>query len=433
MVTKAKAHKQHTPAVALVDCNNFYASCERVFDPKLEGKPIVVLSNNDGIVVAASKEAKAMGLKLGIPIFKAEEQVRTGQVHVFSSNYTLYGDLSQRVMDTLARFTPELEVYSIDEAFLNLAGFESRDLTAYGRDIRATVKQWTGVPVSIGIGETKTLAKIATRFAKKSAKADGVLNLVGSPHRNRALELTAVEDIWGVGRQYTKFLNRNGIATAHDLCSVNDVWVKKHMGVVGVRMVKELRGTPCIALEQCPPPKKEICVSRSFGKLVRTRAGIHEAVAFYATRAAEKLRRQRFSAGALMVFMTTNRFRDEPQYSKSTILEMPVATDSTGEIISFALRGADSIYREGYQFYKAGVVLTGLVPSNAIQTDLFHARDFEGSKRLMEALDHVNTVMGTGTLKYAAMGINQRWKTRFNKRSPRYTTRWSELPVAATG
>ena len=420
------------PPVALVDCNNFYASCERVFDPKLEGKPIVVLSNNDGIVVAASKEAKAIGLKLGVAIFKAEGLVRAAQVQVFSSNYTLYGDLSQRVMETLSHFTPELEVYSIDEAFLELSGFDGTDLTAYGRCIRDTVKRWTGIPVSIGIAETKTLAKIATRLAKKSAKAAGVLDLTGSPYRDRALAATPVEDIWGVGRQYARFLIRNDIATALDLSRATDTWVKKHMSIVGLRTVKELRGISCISMDLCPPPKKEICVSRSFGKLVKTRAGVREAVAAYATRAAEKLRKQRYAAGALMVFMMTNRFRDEPQYTNSTILEVPVPTDCTGELIRFALRGVDSIYRDGYRFYKAGVLLTGLVPSNAVQTDLFYKRDFEGTRRLMEALDQINANMGPDTVKYAAAGLAQRWKTRFNHRSPRYTTRWEELPVAVT-
>jgi len=417
--------------VALADCNNFYASCERVFNPKLEGKPVVVLSNNDGIVVAASKEAKAIGLELGIPIFKAEDLVRSAQVQVFSSNYTLYGDLSRRVMETLSQFTPELEVYSIDEAFLDLSGFGGKNLTDYGRHIRDTVKRWTGIPVSIGIAETKTLAKIATRLAKKSSKADGVLNLTGSPYRERALAATPVGDIWGIGRQYAKFLIKNGIITALDLRDVTDVWVKKHMGVVGLRTVKELRGTPCLSLVPRPPAKKEICVSRSFGKLVSTRAGVREAVATYTTRAAEKLRKQRHAAGALMVFMMTNRFKDEPQYANSAVLEAPVPTDSTGELIGCALRGVDFIFREGYRFYKAGVVLTGLVPADQIQTDLFYTRDFEGSRRLMEALDHVNASLGPGTLKFAATGLEQSWKTKFNRRSPRYTTRWDELPAVS--
>jgi DNA polymerase V len=350
-------------------------------------------------------------------------------VHVFSSNYTLYGDLSRRVMETLSLFAPKLEVYSIDEAFLDLSGFGRIDLAVYGRRIRDTEKRWTGIPVSVGVAETKTLAKIATRFAKRSSKADGVLNLAGSPHLDRALAATAVGDIWGVGRQYAKFLAARGVATALDLRDASDAWVKKHMGVVGLRMVKELRGTPCLEMDQCPPPKKEICVSRSFGKLVTTRTGVREAVATYATRAAEKLRKQRSAAGALMVFMMTNRFRDEPQYSNSAVLEVPVPTDSTSELIGFALRAADSVYREGFRFYKAGVVLVDLVPADAIQTDLFYTRDFEGSKRLMDALDRVNAGFGPGALTFAATGLSRPWQTKFNRRSPRYTTRWDELPV----
>ncbi|MBN1290856.1 MAG: Y-family DNA polymerase [Candidatus Latescibacteria bacterium] len=419
--------------VALVDCNNFYASCERVFNPKLEGKPVVVLSNNDGIVVAASKEAKEIGLGLGVAIFKAEDLVRSAGVHVFSSNYTLYGDLSQRVMETLSLFTPKMEVYSIDEAFLDLSGFEGRDIVAYGRDIRATVKQWTGIPVSIGIAETKTLAKIANRLAKRSRKANGVVNLTGSPYREQALAVVPVENVWGIGRRYARFLNKNGIQTALDFSRAGEVWVKKHMGVVGVRMLKELRGIPCIPYELAPPAKKEICVSRAFGKLVRTRDAVCEAIATYTSRAAEKLRKQRSAAGALMVFIMTNRFKEEPQYANSTALNIPVPTDCTHELINFAFRGINAIFREGFRFYRAGVVLTGLVPVGQIQTDLFYVRDFEGSAQLMKALDRVNNTMGAGTLRYAAAGLKQRWKTKFNKRSPRYTTRWDELPPVKVG
>ncbi len=419
--------------VALVDCNSFYASCERVFNPKLKGKPVVVLSNNDGIVVAASKEAKEIGLELGVAIFKAEDLVRSAKVHVFSSNYTLYGDLSQRVMETLSQFTPSMEVYSIDEAFLDFSGFGRKDIVEYGRHVRATVKPWTGIPVSIGIAETKTLAKIANRIAKRSGKADGVVNLTASPYREKALALVDVGNVWGIGRRYARFLNKNGIRTALDFSRAGELWVKKHMGVVGVRMSKELRGIPCIPFELSTPAKKDICVSRAFGKLVRTRTAVQEAVAVYTSRAAEKLRKQRSAAGSVMVFIATNRFREEPQYANSTVLQIPVPTDCTHELIRFAFRGVNSIFREGYRFYRAGVVLTGLVPVSEIQTDLFYTRDFSGSARLMKALDHINNSFGPGTLTYAAAGLKQRWKTKFNKRSPRYTSRWDELPSIAVG
>jgi len=416
--------------VALVDCNNFYASCERVFAPGLEGKAVVVLSNNDGCVVARSNEAKTLGIAAGIPAFKIDRLIRSGEAYACSSNYSLYGDMSRRVMETLSYFTPNMEVYSIDEAFLDLSGLASGTLEKYGRTIRRTVMRWTGIPVSIGIAETKVLAKIANRLAKKSPKAGGVLNLTASPYRDRALASIPVEKIWGVGRQYARFLRRHGIETALDLRNAEDSWVKKHMSVVGLRLVRELRGTPCLSLEECPPAKKEICVSRSFGKPVTARSELEEAVAAYTTRAGEKLRRQRSAAGALMVFMMTNRFRDEPQYCTSTVRELPVPTACTQELIRYALGATGEIYRTGYRFNKAGVVLAALVPDDQIQTDLFDTKNREASDRLMQALDTVNARMGRNTLTYAAAGVKQDWRTRFHRRSPRYTTRWGELAEA---
>lgn len=421
------------PAIALVDCNNFYASCERVFNPALADKPVAVLSNNDGCVVARSQEVKELGVKLGTPIFQIADLVHHEDIQVFSSNYSLYGDLSQRVMDTLTQFTPVMEVYSIDEAFLDLSHLAADELEACGRQMRAVVKQWTGIPVSIGIAETKTLAKIANRFAKKSHRAAGVVNLAGSPHVDRALELVPVGKVWGVGRRYSRFLERNDILTARDLRDAGDVWIKKHMGVVGLRMVKELRGISCLQFELDAPAKKEICVSRSFGEPVTTITAMRESVAAYTTRAAEKLRRQGSAAGGVMVFMLTNRFKDEPQYVNSIVRRLPVPSDATDELIQCALAGTEQIFRQGFRFKKAGVVLTGLVPAAQIQTDLFHYRDFETSARIMEALDGINARMGPGSLTFAAIGIRQRWKTKFNYRSPRYTTRWDELPVARIG
>ena len=412
---------------ALVDCNNFYVSCERVFNPRLEGKPVVVLSNNDGCVVARSNEAKELGIPAGIAAFQIEHLIRSGQVFAFSSNYTLYGDLSRRVMEILARFTPEVEVYSIDEAFLDLSGFPDRDMTAYGREIRATVRKWTGLPISVGVGETKVIAKIAQRIAKKSPATGGVLNLAGSPFLDDALARTAVEAVWGIGRSHTKFLTRNGILTALDLRGADLAWVKKHMGIVGVRLAEELRGKSCLSLELARPAKKAITVSRSFGRLVTTLEGMCEALSLYTIRAAEKLRSGRLAAGAMMVFLMTNRFRDEPQYSNSATIEFPVPSDATDELIAYALRCLRGIYRKGYRFYKAGVILAGLVPSNQIQLDLFDTRDRNRDRRLMRALDTVNARMGAGALTFAAAGIERPWKTKFNKRSPRYTTRWEEL------
>jgi len=415
---------------ALVDCNNFYVSCERVFDPKLEGKPVVVLSNNDGIVVARSNEAKALGIGMGVPEFQIRHLIRRHDVQVFSSNYTLYGDMSQRVMETLAQFTPNLEVYSIDEAFLSLSGFTSRDLTEYGRTIKATVKRWTGIPVSVGIAETKTLAKVAGRVAKRSIGAAGVFDLTVCQDRNALLALTPVEDIWGIGRNWARLLKQHGITTALSLREADVHWVRGTMGVVGERLVRELHGVSCLALDDCPPPKQGITVSRSFGRSVTTLAEMKEAVAFYTGRAAEKLREERLAVTVLTVFLTTNTFKDEPQYSNAATIKLPVATDSTFDMLRHALHGVERIYRDGYRYKKAGVMLTALVPASQVQGDLFDQQDRERSRTLMRVLDRLNDHMGAGTLRYAAEGITKRWQARFERRSPAYTTRWEELPVA---
>lgn len=389
-----------------------------------------MLSNNDGIVVAASPEAKALGLVLGVPIFQAEDIVKVEQVLVFSSNYTLYGDISARVMQTLARFSPDMEVYSIDEAFLNLSHFSHHDLTAYGHEIRDTVLRWTGIPVSIGIAETKTLAKIANRFAKRSPKTKGVLNMAGSPWRDEMLARTEVADIWGVGPRYSAMLRRNDIITAYDLARADDVWVRKHMTVMGLRTVHELRGIPSIEFELIPSSKQQICVSKSFGRAVRTLSKMEEAVASYTARAAEKLRSEGSAAGSVMVFMYTNRFKDEPQYVNTAMTGLSVATDITDELISAAMSGARRIYKQGYRYQKCGVVLSDIHPANQIQLDLFDTRDRIKARRLMGAMDSLNNHYGTGMVKFAAEGIHKAWRTRFEKRSPRFTTRWEEIPVA---
>ena len=415
---------------ALVDCNNFYASCERVFDPKLEEKPVVVLSNNDGIVVARSNEAKALGIGMGVPEFQIRHLIRRHDVQVFSSNYTLYGDMSQRVMDTLAQFTPDLEIYSIDEAFLSLSGFTSHNLTEYGRTIRTTVKKWTGLPVSIGIAETKTLAKVAGRVAKRSKEAAGVFDLTACQDRDGLLAETAVEDIWGIGPNYARLLTQHGIQTALDLRGVDDHWIRKRMGVVGARIVQELRGVPCLPLEECPPPKQGITVSRSFGRPITSLAEMRQAVATYTARAAEKLRGERLAVTVLTVFLMTNSFKDEPQYSNAATIKLPVSTDSTSDLLRYALEGMGRIYKEGYRYKKAGVMLTALVPASQVQGSLFDHQDRERSSRLMRVLDRLNDRIGAGTLRYAAEGFSKHWRARFERRSPAYTTRWEDLPVA---
>lgn len=418
------------PLFALVDCNNFYASCERVFNPKLNGKPVVVLSNKDGCVVARSNEAKALGIGMGVPEFQIRPLLRAHHVHVFSSNYTLYGDMSQRVMETLAPLCPDLEIYSIDEAFLSLSWFSTRNLTDYGRTIRATVKQWTGIPVSVGIAETKTLAKIANRVAKRTPDLGGVFDLLACPDRDALLGRVAVEEVWGIGPNHASLLTQHGITTAFQLRGVEDIWIRKHLGIVGIRLVQELRGLSCLPLEQCPSSKQSLTCSRSFGKSVTTLTEMEEAVSAYTARVAEKVRHERLAATVVTVFLMTNAFKDEPQYSNTLTIKLPVATDNSHELIRSALQGIRTIYRDGYRYKKAGVLLTGLVPLSQIQTDLFDGQNRVRSQRLMTALDAINRRWGSGTLQYASSGIAKEWTAKFHRRSPAYTTDWNELPVA---
>ncbi|MCX7735901.1 MAG: Y-family DNA polymerase [Candidatus Kapabacteria bacterium] len=417
--------------VALVDCNNFYASCERVFNPKLWGKPIVVLSNNDGMIIARSNEAKELGIKMGEPLFKAQEIIKKHNVHVFSSNYTLYGDMSHRVMTTLEHFSPDVEIYSIDEAFINLEGFSHKDLTDYCRLIRNTVRKWTGIPVSIGIAETKTLAKLANRFAKKVPSNKGVLNLYGLENKDYYLKNTEVADIWGVGRQYTKLLNLQNIFTAYDFANANEKWIKKKMTVMGLRTALELKGIPCIEYEYFPPAKKAIVSSRSFGQTVQDIASVKEAIAFFVTRASEKMRAQKSSANLLSVFLRTNPFKKEAQYHNGVLIQLPVPTDSTSELISYAMKGVEQIFRIGYKYYKVGVMLSGLVPTNRSQTSIFDTEDRMKMAKITEVVDEVNKKMGSNTLFYAATGINRKWRTRADMRTPKYTTDWDQLPLVS--
>lgn len=419
------------PVFALVDCNNFYASCERVFNPKLNGQPVIVLSNNDGCVVARSNEAKALGIGMGVPEFMVREIIRAHRVQVFSSNYALYGDMSQRVMETLQQFCPNLEIYSIDEAFLSLSGFRSKNLADYAATIRATVKQWTGIPVSIGIAETKTLSKIAGDIAKKSPS--GVFDLLTCSDRECVLEKTPVSDVWGIGRAHSQFLNGCGIHTALQLSRADDQFIRKQMGIVGLRLVHELRGLSCLKLEECPPPKKGITCARSFGKAITKIQEMEEAVSSYVTRAAEKLRREQLAVTNLTVFLHTNQFKEVAQYNNSLTVKIPVATDTTHELITAALQGMRKIWREGYAYKKAGVMFLGLVPASQVQGDLFDGKDRTRPKKLMAALDSINARFGSGTLQYASSGITKEWKATFNRRSPAFTTSWDELPVVRAG
>src|SRR3972149_5344414 len=417
--------------LALVDCNNFYVSCERVFNPKLKGKPVVVLSNNDGCVVARSEEAKALGIPMGAPAFQYEGLFKTHKVETYSSNYTLYDDMSRRVMATLAQFTPEIEFYSIDEAFLNLSGFSHLNLTEYAKEIKARVMKWTGIPISIGIGPTKTLAKLANKLAKKNPMCGGVMDITNHPRVDDFLQSVDVEDIWGIGRQYSRLLKRSGINTALDLKNASDVWVKKHMTIVGLRTVWELRGIPCIELEDLSEPNKQIIRSRGFGRPVDNLAELREAVTFHTTRAAEKVREEKSIASHISTFIETNRFKtEEPQYSKSAGYYLPEPTAYTPLLIKYALSNLERIYKEGYRYTKAGVMLMGIMPEDQVQLNLLvPARPIEKDREIMKAVDKINVGWGSNTVKYASSGIEQQWRMRRARLSQRYTTNWDEMLV----
>jgi DNA polymerase V len=415
---------------ALVDCNNFYASCERVFEPSLQNRPVVVLSNNDGCVVSRSDEAKKLGIKMGVAFFEVKDEAEKNGVIAFSSNYSLYADMSRRVMETLCSFTPEIEIYSIDEAFLNLAGI-SENLTDYGHRIKETVRQWTGMPVSIGIAQTKTLAKIANRIAKRTPEAAGVFELTDSTI-DKILAQSGVEHVWGVGIKTAIKLKRAGIETALALRSADVEWIRQRFGVVGVRTVYELRGIGCYELEQQPAMKKSVAVSRIFGRKVETIEELKEAVATYACRAGEKLREEGLAAGVMTVFVMTSRFVNKrKRYFNSHIVTFPTATNYTPELIDYAAKAVERLYRRGFQFNKAGVILGGLVPQANVQHNIFDEVDRQKSRRLMQTVDAINARLPFTPLRWAAEGINQPWQAKFSKRSKRYTTRWDELPEVA--
>ncbi|WP_299754312.1 Y-family DNA polymerase [uncultured Pontibacter sp.] len=417
-----------TSLYALCDCNNFYASCERVFDPALNGKPVVVLSNNDGCVIARSSEAKELGIPMGQPFFQIRNLVESGQVRAFSSNYTLYGDMSNRVMQTLAQFTPNLEVYSIDECFLDLGDFYSIDLQAYAWEIKNTVWRWTGMPVSLGVAPTKALAKLSNKLAKKSGKANGVLVLTDPNHIRKALEITKIDDVWGIGGQYAAFLKKRNILTAYDFTNLSESWVKQHMTIVGLRLLKELRGEACLELEEVAPPKKGICTSRSFGKRVNSFNDIQEATATYAARCARKLRRQKSCARLVTVFVTTNQFSaNDRQYYNSKTICMPVATNSDLELTYYANIALKAIYRDGYFYKKSGVMVTEIVPENQVQLDLLDIVDREKHSKLMEVIDELTDRFGRSKVRVATQGTDNSWQLNSNYKSPCYTTKIKDL------
>jgi len=419
-------------AFALVDCNNFYVSCERVFDAGLTRRPVVVLSNNDGCVVARSPEAKALGVTMGVPLFKIKHLVEAHGIKVYSSNYALYGDMSQRVMGVLQSFTPDVEIYSIDEAFMQLGGCRygtPRVPGELGREIRERVRHDTGVPVTIGIAETKTLAKLANHLAKNSKKAGGVLDLTGSPYKEAALERTPVEEVWGVGPAYSKLLKQRGIRTALQLRDVDTRWARQAMTVVGARIVMELRGVSCLPLEVCPPSKKSLTCSRSFGKSTPALSDLREAVAYFTTRVAEKLRRGRLAAGVITVFVHTDRFAEGPQYYNAGTHTLAYSTNSTQELLRCALDALERIFREGYNYRKAGVLLNSLSPADQLTLRMFGDEKAERFRQVMVAVDQINRRWGRDTVRFATANPQGNWRTKIERRSPRYTTRLQEVLV----
>lgn len=418
--------------LALIDCNNFYVSCERVFDPKLENKPVIVLSNNDGCVISRSNEVKALGIKMGEPWFKLEKFAKQHGIHVYSSNYTLYGDMSARVMSILSTFSPKQEVYSIDECFLDLEGFPPESLPEYGQTIRKTIKQYTGIPVCVGIADTKTLAKLANHCAKKGlAGKDGVcdFNQISPTGLKRLFQSLPVEEVWGVGRRITQRLNQLGITTVQDLKAADPEYIRSQFSVVLQRTVEELNGIPCIELEDAHTPRQQIVVSRSFGMPVTTLDDLSESVAYYATRAAEKLRKDGSVASALCVYIETNPFKaGEPQYQRSQVVAIPNPADDTAKLVSAAIQGLKVIYRPGFRYKKSGVMLMGLQPKATLQADLF--TDIQAQARTderMKVMDAINKRMGKGAITLAATGTHKRWAMRRDRKSPEYTMDWDEL------
>lgn len=421
--------------IALVDCNNFYVSCERMFNPKLEGVPVVVLSNNDGCAVARSNEVKALGIKMGEPWFKMKDIAKQHGIIALSSNYSLYGDLSARVMSVLSEFSPQQEIYSIDECFLDLGGFDPTTLMEYGQKIRQAVKLNVGIPVCVGIADTKTLAKLANHCAKKGlAGSEGVCDF-GSLSKKQRSELFArisVSEVWGVGRRITEGLATMNINTVKDLCRADPEYLRQRFSIVLVRTVNELNGIPCIELEDAGAPRQQIMVSRSFGAPVSALDDLSESVAFFTTRAAEKLRRDGSVAASLCVFIRTNPFKEnEEQYSRSVVVPLTQATDDTTKLVKAALCALKSIYKPALRYMKSGVLLMGLHVKGAAQRTLFDdPAEQSRSDKMMYVMDSINRKMGKDSVTVGATGTKQRWAMRREQKSPSYTTDWGELPEA---
>ena len=419
---------------ALVDCNNFYASCERLFRPNLKNQPIVVLSNNDGCVIARSNEAKSLGIGMGTPLFKIRDVIEKHGIEVCSSNYALYGDISERVMTTLGSQAPAHEVYSIDECFLDLDNLGVPDLTDWCRNLRQSTYQWTGIPVSIGVGPTKTLAKLANRLAKKSAKAGGVIDLAHHPEWiEPALRKTPIGDVWGIGRRWSQMLEERGIASAYDFANGQDGWIRQRMGVVGLRTAHELRGFVCHALDDQPQPKQTTCCTRSFGSTVTDKVQVHDAIMSFAERAAEKIRGADQVASVVQVFIRTDPFNPNArQKSLSGSVSFDQPTSDTRAISNATARILDRIWRDGFAWKKAGVMLLDLSAKGTASPSLFDAisRHDDG---LMQAMDTLNARYGRGSIRLGLSSKDADWRMRRDNLSPSFTTKWGDLACVRMG
>ena len=418
---------QHTKKIALVDCNSFYVSCERLFNPKIQNKPVVVLSSNDGCIISRSTEAKALGIKMGEPYFKAKDIILKNNIYVFSSNYSLYGDLSRRVMRTLKRFNCKMEIYSIDEAFLDLSNFPDNEIEEVGKEIRSIVLQWTGIPTSIGIAKTKTLSKAANYIAKK--KKSGVTNLIGVKDIDSILEEIKINDVWGVGKQLTKFYNNNGIHNAKQLKNISNTWIKKSCNVLGSRTAMELRGISCISLDVQNSKRKSFVVSRSFGKRVERFQELKESVTSYCLNAAEKIRSEFLIAKSITVFVRTSPFQNKGiYYSNSKTIDFPMATNNSIEIVKTALIGLKDIFKQGYKYQKTGIILSSLSNADG-NKNLFSSTKEDKINVLMKSIDKTNYRYGRSTLSLASAGVNKKLNMKKQYLSKINTADFNCLPT----
>ena len=411
--------------IALVDCNSFYVSCERLFNPKIQKKAVVVLSNNDGCVISRSKEAKDLGIKMGEPYFKVKDLVKRNKVEVYSSNYALYGDISRRVMKVLKTFSPKVEIYSIDEAFIDLSFIDEKGAEDYGREIRSRVLKWTGIPTSVGIASTKTLSKVANHIAKKE-KA-GVIYL--NTNIDEKLKKFPIEDVWGVGKQLSKFYHKNNISNAYDLKNVSNTWVKKGTNVLGAKTAMELRGIPCIDLQIDQEKRKNCCVSRSFGRKVKDLNELEESVITHCLNAAEKIRADDQIAKTITVFIRTSPFdKNRRYYSNSKTIDLAIPTSNSIELIKNAVKALTDIYKYGYAYQKAGIILSGLKDANQNDQNLLTPLLENKSKKLMKAIDYTNTKYGRYAISIAQAGLSKGWKMRREHSSKIDTASFDSLP-----